>query len=278
MNSYKIALIVAYFGKWPAWFDLYLYSCSRNPGIDFIYYTDCGLPRRVYTNTFFHQCSFQEYCDLVSEKLHIDFHPDNTYKLCDLKPFFGIIHSDILKDYDFWGFADIDLVFGQLNLLVNESNLRRYDVITSHADRIAGHFTLIRNKSQYTRYCLNIDNWESRLSNAENDGMDEFRFTKVVIPWPDYLAKVIWGKLIRRIIPQRQAYHFFYLWNKFSCRLPKRVLMKEMFTTFVPDPSKPCVVDLNTMRVTCPRNQRTWVVGGVLCISTSSFSRKLPIS
>lgn len=43
--------------------------------------------------------TFQEYCDDVSRKLGIDFHPARSYKLCDLKPFLGVIHEDILEEY-----------------------------------------------------------------------------------------------------------------------------------------------------------------------------------
>lgn len=47
----KIAMIVPYFGKWPEWMDLYLYSCSKNPQVDFLFFTDCLMPATVYPNT-----------------------------------------------------------------------------------------------------------------------------------------------------------------------------------------------------------------------------------
>lgn len=47
----KIAMIVPYFGKWPEWMDLYLYSCSKNPQVDFLFFTDCLVPATVYPNT-----------------------------------------------------------------------------------------------------------------------------------------------------------------------------------------------------------------------------------
>lgn len=39
----KAAIIIPYFGKFPEWFNLYLYSCKKNPEVDFIFYTDCSL-------------------------------------------------------------------------------------------------------------------------------------------------------------------------------------------------------------------------------------------
>lgn len=64
--KYKVAQIIPYFGKWPEWIELYFYSCSRNPNIDFIFYTDCPLPKQQYPNTIFHQCSYQRYSQIVS--------------------------------------------------------------------------------------------------------------------------------------------------------------------------------------------------------------------
>lgn len=107
----RIAIIIPYFGKWPDWFNLYHYSCSKNAGIDWIFYTDCLIPLQNYNNTFFHSISFKDYCKNVSNKLGIDFYPDSPYKLCGLKPFYGFIHSDILVDYEFWGFGDIDVIW-----------------------------------------------------------------------------------------------------------------------------------------------------------------------
>ena len=54
----KIALIMPYFGQWPPWIGLYLKSCSINSFIDFHFFTDCGNPKQVYKNTFFHKISF----------------------------------------------------------------------------------------------------------------------------------------------------------------------------------------------------------------------------
>ena len=38
----------------------------------------------------------------------------NPYKLCDYRPYFGIIFSDLLKGYTHWGWCDLDLVLGNV--------------------------------------------------------------------------------------------------------------------------------------------------------------------
>lgn len=36
---------------------------------------------------------------------------DAPYKLCDYKPVYGNAFKDYFEGYDFWGYADLDLVF-----------------------------------------------------------------------------------------------------------------------------------------------------------------------
>lgn len=156
----RTAIIIPYFGKWPVWMDLYLYSCSRQKQIDFLFYTDCGLPKKTYPNTKFKEMQYDEYCELVSEKLNIRFSPRNhPYKLCGCKPFYGLIHKEDLAAYDFWGFGDIDLVYGNLNSLINEENLNRYDFISTHSERVSGHLFVMRNIDNNNKLCLKIPKW-----------------------------------------------------------------------------------------------------------------------
>lgn len=56
----KTAIIIPYYGKWPEWMDLYLYSCSKNPQLDFLIITDIETPHKVYSNTHFIYMTFEE--------------------------------------------------------------------------------------------------------------------------------------------------------------------------------------------------------------------------
>ncbi|MFC3608426.1 DUF6625 family protein [Stutzerimonas tarimensis] len=56
--------------------------------------------------------SFSAYCDRVSERFGIDFHPEFPYKLGDIKPALGFVHQEELQGIDFWGFGDIDVIYG----------------------------------------------------------------------------------------------------------------------------------------------------------------------
>ena len=62
------------------------------------------------------------------------------YKLCDYKPAYGEIFAPELSGYDFWGYGDMDLVFGDLRAYFTEDKLQKYDKFYAF-----GHLSLYRN-------------------------------------------------------------------------------------------------------------------------------------
>lgn len=231
MKTNHICMIIPYFGREPEWFNLYLYSCSKQDNVDFYYYTDCLKPVKQYPNTHFIYLSYDKYCQIVSQRLNISFHPAYTYKLADLKPFLAIVHEEIISKYDWWSFGDLDLIFGDIGLLMNVENMSRYDVITSHADRIAGHFTAIRTKSDYTDLILSCKNWKLLMQKEETLGVDEHYFSELVNP----LYKVI--SFVYRHFLSYLTHDPVRTWNvlqSITGHWHQRVLFKEMYTSPVP--------------------------------------------
>ena len=192
----KIAIIIPYFGKWPVWKNLFFDSCKGNADIDFFFYTDCGIPNDVSNNMHFFEMSFDAYCVFVSKKLGIDFHPFSAYKLCDLKPFYGYIHSDELVGYDFWGFADVDLVFGDIRKFYTNMVLEKYDVLSTHFDRVSGHLALFRNIPKYTNTCFEIKKWKELLCDNRNHLLDEYAFSCLIFPY-SHIPRWFYGKMLK---------------------------------------------------------------------------------
>jgi hypothetical protein len=228
----KTAIIIPYFGKFPEWVNLYFHSCEKNSFIDFYFFTDCEIPKEHATNLHFQQISFADYCRSVSEKLQINFCPKSAYKLCDLKPFYGYIHSDILEKYDFWGFGDVDVIWGDISKFYTEEILREHDVFSTHADRISGHLAIIRNTQKYRELCLKIENWQEKLNNSQNYALDENDFSLSVYPASKYIKKT-YAKIIRKIFNWRDAWVIYYrimpILNFFFA--PRKLYFKEQFTT-----------------------------------------------
>ena len=137
----KIVLILPWFGNHNYYFDLFLLSCEKNPTIDFLFFTDVEEEYSYPSNIKVINISFKMF-----SKLFRDFYDDfeirleRPYKLCDFKPAYGEVLYNYIKDYDFYGYCDCDLIFGDIRTFVTEDILNQYNKIFTR-----GHFTLYRN-------------------------------------------------------------------------------------------------------------------------------------
>jgi hypothetical protein len=178
----KMVLIIPYFGTWPFWIDLYFYSVRRNPCIDIILFTDCPIFDNLPPNVIIKQISFEKYCKKISDSLAVRFNPSKPYKLCDVKPFYGFIHQEELTGYDFWGFGDIDLIYGNLSKFFTSEILKNYDIISSHQHIISGHFALLRNNEKIRNLPFQIKDWQNLLEDDKNNAIDEIYFSNFTAP------------------------------------------------------------------------------------------------
>lgn len=246
----KIAQIIPYFGEWPEWFNLYLYSCSRNQMIDFIFFTDCPIPKKVYHNTKFISIDSIDYYKLVSNRLGIKYNIKNAYKLTDLKPFLGAIHEPELRGYDFWSFGDIDMVLGDLSNLLSNENLRKYNLITTHNYHIAGHMTVLKNNEYYRNLCFKIPNWETRLSEDKHYGFDEGEWSKLTFPGL-FINRLVWKYVVRKF----KIIDFFTFMNFANSLNGGKRLFKEFFTSPNPKRGDIWVYDTKKGKVLNPKGK-----------------------
>ena len=169
----RIIILIPYFGKFPEWSDFFFETVKRNETIDFLFYTDCDMKAYQAPNIFSVKLSFQEYNDKVNKHLDFQFTPENAYKLCDIRPLFGEIHKDDFKEYDFYGWCDLDLIFGDIRSFYTDEILKSFDVFTTHENRMSGHFSLFRNNSRNREMYKSIYEWQDTLKNPSFVGMDE---------------------------------------------------------------------------------------------------------
>jgi len=212
--KYSIIKIIPYFGQWPEWINFYIESCKANPDIDWLFYTDCAEPENKAPNVRYINLSFDDYKKLVSEKLKINFNPSSPYKLCDLKPAYGLIHKDEISSYDFYAFGDIDIVYGDIRKFITDEILDKYQVISTHEKRISGHFALFRNTEQLRNAFKLIPGWQQDLEDIEHKGIDESQYSKIFLKHkkhPLFLRK---------------------LWSLFNS-YQRRVLFKEQYSTIL---------------------------------------------
>ena len=142
----RIAIIVAYFGMLPSYFQIFLDSCRMNKNFDWLIFTDDTTEYCYPENVHQVVMDFNECRQLVQRHFSFSVALKTPQKLCDYKCAYGYIFEDYLVNYDWWGHCDLDLIFGDLNAFVTEERLNTLDKIYS-----LGHLTLYRNTEENNR-------------------------------------------------------------------------------------------------------------------------------
>ncbi|MCY7279023.1 MAG: hypothetical protein LH702_36125, partial [Phormidesmis sp. CAN_BIN44] len=118
--------------------------------------------------------TLEQFNELASQKLELPIRVNWGYKIAEFKPAFGVIFEDYLKDYDFWGYCDLDIILGKVSHFITEEILETYDVITASEIQLVGHFTLFRNNDTVNNLFRQTDDYIKVFSDVDNQyGFDE---------------------------------------------------------------------------------------------------------
>lgn len=175
-----LILLVPYFGRWPAWINFFVESCNWNSDIHWQFFTDCGEPDNKADNVDYVHLSFGDYKALARERLGIAFDPADPYKLCDLRPCLARIHEDRIEGYPFFGYGDVDVIYGSVRRFYTDEILAQYDVFSTHPERLAGHFAVLRNTADMRRAYERIPNYRELLERPQHVSTDEAQFTALL--------------------------------------------------------------------------------------------------
>jgi hypothetical protein len=182
----KIIIIIAYFGKWPEWINLYLESCKYNKFIDWLIITDCEEPENKCESVKYNFMDFEDFKELVKSKLIVDIDPainsgkkQFSHIMGDLKPFFSSIFEEHIKGYDYWGWGDIDVIYGDMNKYFEEEKVfeKDYELISFNDDRmVSGSLAFIKNSFLLRLKAFQIQDWKDAILHDNRKGLDEHRF------------------------------------------------------------------------------------------------------
>jgi hypothetical protein len=142
----RIIIIVLYFGKLPGYFPAWLESVKRNRSIDFLLITDTDVCLEIPPNVHYMQWSWEQLIQYMQQKFPFPIHIRTPYKLCDYRMAYGYIFEEYIEDYDFWGYCDVDMVFGDIRAFITEDMLGRFHVIGKY-----GHLILFKNMDVINR-------------------------------------------------------------------------------------------------------------------------------
>lgn len=180
----RLILISPWFGPWPSWINFFIESCKWNSEIDWLIPTDQEPPENAAANVHFHRSSFAHFKQNAGGRLGIDLSEISPYKICDLRPAFGVIFEPQIDGYGSFGFCDLDVIFGDLGRVYDDDLLGAYVAISSQRKVISGHLSVFRNTPEIREMFRRIPGWQSLMSAAEHIGVDERQFTRLFRPSP----------------------------------------------------------------------------------------------
>lgn len=170
----SVALLAVYFGPLPSYTTLFVQSCGANPTIDVHVVADQAPPLPLPPNVIWHRSTLAEVSTRAQETLGSDLDVATPYKLNDFKPAYGVLFEDLLAPYDFWGWCDIDVVWGNLRAFLTPDLLGEVDVYSVVGeDYLCGGFTLFRNAPLTNRLFERAPGYKALLKADGYQGFDE---------------------------------------------------------------------------------------------------------
>lgn len=173
----SILVIHPYFGKFPNIFPFWLESCKLNKNVDFLIVTDQQITT-TSPNIHIWNTTLSEIKKRIEKITGISVWLEKPYKLCDFRPLFGEIFKEYTSNFDFWGYCDCDLIFGNIRNFLTENILLNYDYILGW-----GHFHIqktidpkFENVWKTARGLWRNINWKEVFQSNQNEWFDELPY------------------------------------------------------------------------------------------------------
>lgn len=138
----------------------------------------------------------------------------------------GQIFQDYLKDADFWGITNWDVVYGRLDHYLTDETLSQCDVWTDDVNIINGVFSLFRNTYKINNLFREVPDWEKKFTEHKLFGTDEYDMTmlmrkvvaesRAVYMYPAYYPFHSYDRLKQHVpTPQLEIQNDGSLWERF---------------------------------------------------------------
>mgnify|MGYP007122036467 CR=1 FL=1 len=184
----KIVLIFPYFGILPPQYPAWRATALRNPTIDFLFFTDADVDSAE--NIIVHKMPFSDFQQIVQKAFDFPISLDRPYKLCEFKQAYGFILQDYIKEYDLWGYGDLDLVYGDIRTFLTDSVLEHKFLLGW------GHLTLLHNDEDANTYFMKpvvgYQNYKDAFTTTKITYFDEFRHKGCSDKWHDCRPEDCW--------------------------------------------------------------------------------------
>lgn len=145
--SVKSAFLVPFFGDLPPYFDFWAQSCEANHEHFhwFVYNDQISSRSQLNKAVTLIPYQFEEMKADLKSVLDLNIPGKHLRRVCDYRLLFYWIRreEEALDTFDFIGFTDMDMVYGELMAYMPENPLQ-YGMISADDDRPCGPFTLMK--------------------------------------------------------------------------------------------------------------------------------------
>jgi len=171
----KTTVLIPFLGKRPRDFEHFAHSASFVDA-EFVFLSDDARSAPSYPNFRVVPFSLSEFNDLARKAIGCGIASSNVAKICDFRPAFGLIFSHLLRDSDYWGYCDVDVLFGNVSTYLQRDYLSRYDVLSLNANYLSGSFTLWRNAADVNHMFEHSSQWKTLMASPQLHAFDECGF------------------------------------------------------------------------------------------------------
>ena len=201
----SIVIIFPYFGILPAQYKMWHASALKNPTVDFMFFTDADV--KPAKNIIVNKMLFSDFQHLAQKAFDFPIVLDRPYKLCEYKQAYGYILQDYIKGYDFWGFGDLDLVYGDIRSFITEEVLNHKFLLGW------GHLTLLHNDEETNKYFMEqvdgYQNYKDAFSTSKITFFDEYGYNGCSDKWRKCRPDDCWlEEPFDNASKPKQSYHF----------------------------------------------------------------------
>ena len=201
----KIVIIFPYFGTLPPQYKMWRASALRNQTVDFLFFTDADV--EPANNITVYKMQFGDFRQIVQKAFDFQIVLDRPYKLCEFKQAYGYILQNYIKNYDFWGFGDLDLVYGDIRAFLTDSIFENKFLLGW------GHLTLIRNDEDANTYFMKevtgYQNYKDAFTTSRITFFDEYGYKGCSDKWRDCRPDECWLEWpFDNASKPKESYHF----------------------------------------------------------------------
>lgn len=233
----KKVFLITEFGSPFSWTDKYIENIGK--------LKDTGWYWKIFTpnkyenlpeNVEIIDMTAEQFAELVEKKLGVKpniFITTQGVPSVHVTDFYvasGIIFEDYLKDFDFWGITNMDMVYGRLSRFVPDEVLKESDIFTDDVATINGIFSLYKNTEKVNNLFKEIPYWKEKFTQepckkclgegGEHTlaGTDEYDMTNLA-------RKASMEKRINMLFPQ---YYFLHSHDRLENHVPNiKLIIKE---------------------------------------------------